>query len=110
MLSFRDVEDLLAERGITVSYEAIRCRCIKFGPRYAQSLRRKQGRLGDIWIVDEAFISISARSNSKPISSRAAPSQGSSLSTLPQASFISMAKGDLHAVKNSKFACGLERL
>jgi putative transposase len=57
-LSFRDVEDLLAERGITVSYEAIRFWCIKFGPIYARSLRRKQGRLGDIWHVDEAFISI----------------------------------------------------
>ena len=57
-LSFRDVEDLLAERGITVSYEAIRYWCIKFGPIYARSLRRKQGRLGDIWHVDEAFISI----------------------------------------------------
>ena len=39
-LSFRDVEDLLAEPGITVSYEAIRCWCIKFGPTYARSLRR----------------------------------------------------------------------
>jgi len=57
-LSFRDVEDLLAERGITVSYEAIRCWCIKFGPTYARSLRRKQGRLGDIWHVDEVFIKI----------------------------------------------------
>jgi putative transposase len=57
-LSFRDVADLLAERGITVSYEAIRYWCIKFGPIYARSLRRKQGRLGDIWHVDEAFISI----------------------------------------------------
>ena len=37
-LSFRDVEDLLAERGITVSYEAIRYWCIKFGPTYARSL------------------------------------------------------------------------
>ena len=35
-LSFRDVEDLLAERGITVSYEAIRYWCIKFGPTYAR--------------------------------------------------------------------------
>ena len=34
-LSFRDVEDLLAERGIIVSYEAIRQRCWKFGPDYA---------------------------------------------------------------------------
>ena len=57
-LSFRDVEDLLAERGITVSYEAIRFWCSKFGPPYARILRRKQGRLGDIWHVDEAFLKI----------------------------------------------------
>jgi putative transposase len=43
-LSFRDIEDLLAERGITVSYEAIRCWCIKFVPTYTRSLRREQGR------------------------------------------------------------------
>ena len=57
-LSFRDVEDLLAERGITVSYEAIRSWCRKFGPAYALALRRRQGRLGDIWHVDEVFITI----------------------------------------------------
>jgi putative transposase len=57
-LSFRDVEDLLAERGISVSYEAIRYWCTKFGPAFARSLRRKQGRLGDIWYVDEVFITI----------------------------------------------------
>ncbi len=57
-LSFRDVEDLLAERGITVSYEAIRFWCQKFGPGYARSLRRKQGRLGDTWFVDEVFVKI----------------------------------------------------
>ena len=57
-LSFRDVEDLLAERGVTVSYEAIRSWCRKFGPEYARTLRRRQGRLGDIWHVDELFITI----------------------------------------------------
>jgi putative transposase len=57
-LSFRDVEDLLAERGIEVSYEAIRFWCRKFGPEYARTLRRRQGRLGDIWHVDELFITI----------------------------------------------------
>jgi putative transposase len=57
-LSFREVEDLLAERGITVPYEAIRYWCIKFGSTYTRSLRRKQGRLGDIWQVDEIFIKI----------------------------------------------------
>jgi putative transposase len=43
-LSFRDVEDLLAERGIIVSYEAIRRWCWKFGPDYARRLKKKQGR------------------------------------------------------------------
>jgi putative transposase len=57
-LSFRDVEDLLAERGITVSYEAIRYWRIKFGSTYARSLCRKQGWLGDIWYVDKVFITI----------------------------------------------------
>ena len=57
-LSYRDVEDLLAERGIIVSYEIIRCRCLRFGPQYAKSIRKKQGRLGDIWNVDELFLEI----------------------------------------------------
>ena len=57
-LSFRDVEDLLAERGIIVSYEGIRFWCLKFGPGYARSIRKKQGRLGDIWYVDELFVKI----------------------------------------------------
>ena len=57
-LSFRDVEDLLAERGIIVSYEAIRFWCLKFGSEYAQTLRKKRGRLGDIWHVDELFVKI----------------------------------------------------
>ena len=55
-LSFRDVEDLLAERGIIVSYEGIRYWCLKFGLANARNLRLKQGRLGDIWYVDELFI------------------------------------------------------
>ena len=57
-LSFRDVEDLLARRGITVSYEAIRFWCFKFGPEYARSLKRRQGQLGDTWYLDEVFVTI----------------------------------------------------
>jgi putative transposase len=57
-LSLRDVEDLLAERGIIVSYEAIRFWCKKFGPEYARTLRKKQRPLGDIWHVDELFVKI----------------------------------------------------
>ena len=60
-LSFRDVEDLLAERGVIVSYEAIRHWCAKFGPDYARKLRRRQGRLGDTWHLDELFVSIQGR-------------------------------------------------
>ena len=57
-LSFRDVEDLLAERGIIVSYETVRQWCRKFGPDYARRLRRRQGRLGDTWFLDEVFVTI----------------------------------------------------
>ena len=60
-LSFRDVEDLLAERGIMVSYESIRRWCLKFGPGYRRALKRREGRLGDDWFVDEVFISISGQ-------------------------------------------------
>jgi putative transposase len=57
-LSFRDVEDLLAERGIAVSYVSIRQWYNRFGPEYARKLRRRQGRLGDTWYLDEVFIKI----------------------------------------------------
>jgi len=60
-LSFRDVEDLLAERGIIVSYEAIRQWCWKFGPDYARRLKKKQGRLGDTWYLDELFVRINGQ-------------------------------------------------
>ena len=57
-VSFRDVEDLLAQRGITVSYEAIRLWCLTFGSAYARRLKRRQGRLGDTWHLDEVFVTI----------------------------------------------------
>ena len=60
-VSFRDVEDLLAQRGITVSYEAIRLWCLTFGSAYARRLKRRQGRLGDIWHLDEVFVIIQGR-------------------------------------------------
>ena len=49
-LSFRDAEDLLAQRGVTVTYETIRQWCQRFGPVYARRLRRRRGRLGDTCI------------------------------------------------------------
>jgi putative transposase len=57
-LSFREVEELLAERGITVTYETIRQWCQKFGSAYARKLKKRQGRLGDTWYLDEVFITI----------------------------------------------------
>jgi putative transposase len=57
-LSFREVEDMLAERSIVVSYEAIRQWCRKFGPDCARQLKRRQGRLGDTWYLDELFVTI----------------------------------------------------
>ena len=60
-LSLRDVEDLLAQRGIVVSYETIRQWCEKFGPGYAARLKRRQGRIGDTWHLDEVFVTIRGR-------------------------------------------------
>ena len=60
-LSFRDVEDLLAERGTTVSYEAIRQWCPTFGLDYARRLRHRRGRQGDTWYLDEVFVKLQGR-------------------------------------------------
>jgi putative transposase len=57
-LSFREVEELMLERGVIVSYETIRRWCMKFGQQYANSLRRRQPRPGDKWHLDEVFIKI----------------------------------------------------
>ena len=57
-LSHRDVEDLLAERDITVSYEAIRLWCNKFWAKYAQRLRRQHQGYGDTFFIDEVFVKI----------------------------------------------------
>ena len=60
-LSFRDVEDLLAERGVSVTYESIRQWCLTFGLDYARRLRRRRGRMGDTWYLDEVFVKIHGR-------------------------------------------------
>ena len=57
-LSFRDIEELLAARGITVSYETVRNWCVKFGQRYCSEIRKNRGQLGDTWYLDEVFIKI----------------------------------------------------
>ncbi|MEV5881091.1 IS6 family transposase [Streptomyces sp. NPDC052101] len=60
-LSFREVEELLLERGITVTYETIRQWCAKFGQEYANRLRRRRPRPGDKWYLDEVFIKINGK-------------------------------------------------
>ncbi len=60
-LSHRDIEDLLAERGITVSREAIRLWCIKFGSLYARRLKRKHRGYGDTFYIHEVFVKINGK-------------------------------------------------
>jgi len=60
-LSQRDVEDLLAERGIIVSYESIRLWCNKTGPKYATRLKRKHQGYGDTFFIDEVFVKIGGK-------------------------------------------------
>ena len=60
-LSHRDIEDLLAERGITVSRESIRLWCTKFGSLYARRLRRTHRGYGDTFYIDEVFVKINGK-------------------------------------------------
>jgi len=57
-LSSRDIKNLMAERGIGISYESIRLWCIKFGPKYANRLRRRHKGYGDTFFIDEVFVKI----------------------------------------------------
>jgi putative transposase len=60
-LSLREVEELLALRGIVVSYETLRRWCHRFGAHYARNLRRRQPASGDHWFLDEVFVNIQKR-------------------------------------------------
>ena len=60
-LSHRDIEDLLAERGITVSREAIRLWCIKFGAIYSRRLKQIHRGFGDTFFIDEVFVKINGK-------------------------------------------------
>lgn len=57
-LSLRDVEELLAERGIDVTYETIRCWTMKFGTAIAANIRRARPRADDVWHLDEMVVRI----------------------------------------------------
>jgi|SRR5713101_4929112 len=60
-LSFRDVEDMMAERGVMVSYESVREWCLKFGAAYAKRIRAHGPRPGDRWHLDEVFPKIQGK-------------------------------------------------
>ncbi len=65
-LSFRDVDDLLAQRGVTVSHETIRHWCQTFGVDYSGTLRRCRGRMGDTWYLDKVFVTFHGRRRRLP--------------------------------------------
>ena len=65
-LSYRDVEELLAERGLDVSYETVRSWVLKFGPLIARRLRRSRPRPSDRWHLDEMVFSRAITANPDP--------------------------------------------
>jgi putative transposase len=60
-LSYRDVEELLAERGLDVYYETVRRWVLKFGPLFARELRRRRPRPTARWHLDEMAVAIACR-------------------------------------------------
>jgi putative transposase len=62
-LSLRDVQEMMAERGVIVSYESIHQWCRKFGQSFANGLRRRRPRPGDKWHLDEVFIKINGKTH-----------------------------------------------
>ena len=63
-LSYRDGEDLLAQRGIILTYEMVRQWCLKVGQSYANELRRRRPRCGDKWYLDEMVLTIRGQKHS----------------------------------------------
>jgi putative transposase len=60
-LRYRDGEELMAARGIVLTYETIRQWCGKFGQQYANQLRRRRAQTGDTWHLDEVSLSINGK-------------------------------------------------
>jgi len=60
-LSYRDIEEMMAQRGVRVSHETIRQWCLKFGQTITDELRRRRPRPGDKWHLDEVYIKINGR-------------------------------------------------
>src|SRR3712207_1360921 len=66
-LSLRDVELILAERGVVVSHESIRRWCLRFGAEFAAKLRRRRPRPGDTWHMDEMYLRINGGSEERRV-------------------------------------------
>jgi putative transposase len=81
-LSYRDVEELLAERGIETSYETVRRWVVKFGPAFARNLRRLRPRPTSTWHLDEIVVTIQGK---RMYLWRAVDSEGEVLDLLVQA-------------------------
>ena len=60
-LSFRDIEELMASRGVIITYETIRQWTLRFGQQFANELRRRQPRRGDKWHLDEVVLTIKGK-------------------------------------------------
>ncbi|MFL5658016.1 MAG: IS6 family transposase [Ktedonobacteraceae bacterium] len=80
-LRFRDVEELLAQRGMVVTHETVRQWCLKFGQTYANELRSRRPRCGDKWYMDEVLLSLRGQ---KHILWRAVDQDGNVLDILVQ--------------------------
>src|SRR6266498_334504 len=80
-LSYRDVEELMAARGIVLTYETVRQCCRKFGQHSANQLRRRRAQTGDKWHLDEVFLTINGKHHSLW---RAVDQQGNVLDILVQ--------------------------
>jgi putative transposase len=57
-LSLRDIEELLFERGVVVTYETVRCRCDKFGEAFAHRVKAARRKPGSTWHLDEIFVTL----------------------------------------------------
>jgi putative transposase len=81
-LSYRDVQELLFERGIDVTHEAIRQWCLKFGQDYANRLKRRRAQPGDKWHLEIVFAQVASRKNTRNFVRWGSPSLFYETSTL----------------------------
>src|SRR5260370_8904083 len=110
-LSYRDVEDLLAERGLEVSYETVRRWVLKFGPGFARRLRRSRPRSSDRWHLDEIRQIVNALMYilSTGCQWRALPQDLPPRSTVPDYFSLWSVDGTLHPIHHSPYLPGREQ-